>query len=91
MKELTKKQILYAHIIEARRHREMYNRLTERYEYAGRTDRAELAYRNACDYASKESAYIAAVTIVYGEYGCDLENRLNAFAEAYMPKTKKED
>lgn len=91
MKKFTKKQVLYARIIEARRHREMYNRLTEKYEDAGRTDRAELAYRNACDYSAKESAYIAAVTIVYGEYGCDLERNLEAFADAYMPENKKED
>jgi predicted TPR repeat methyltransferase len=90
MKKFTKKQVLYAHIIEARRHREMYNRLTEKHEDAGRTDRAEAAYRNACDYSAKESAYIAAVTIVYGEYGCDLERNLKAFADAYMPENKKE-
>ena len=46
--------------------------------------------RNACDYSAKESAYITAVTIVYGEYGCDLEKNLKAFADAYMPENKKE-
>lgn len=88
MQKFTKKQVLYAHIIEARRHREMYNRLTDKHEDAGRTDRAELSYRNACDYSAKESAFIAAVTIVYGEYGCDLEKNLKAFEDAYMPETK---
>ena len=61
----------------------MYNRLTEKYEDEGRTDRAELAYRNACDQASRESAFIMAVTIVYGEYGCDLERKLDKFEEEH--------
>lgn len=82
-KRFTKKQILYSHIIEARRKRAMYNRLTEKYEDEGKTDRAELAYRNACDQSSKESAFIAAVTIVYGEYGCDLELKLAVFEEEH--------
>ena len=91
MKKLTKKQVLYAHIIEARRCREMYNRLTEKHEDAGRIEKAEIAYRRACDYSAKESAYIAAVTIVYGEYGCDLERNLKAFADSYDGDGKERD
>lgn len=82
-KRFTKKQILYSHIIEARRKRAMYNRLQERYEDKGEEERAERAFINVCEWSNKESAFIASVTIVYGEYGCQLEQNLIEFEEKY--------
>lgn len=90
MQKLTKKQILYVHIIEARKQGAMYARRAERFEDAGRTERSERAHRIAVDCFTKASAYISAVTIVYGEYGCDLERRLKEFADAYFPEKGKE-
>lgn len=87
MSRLTKKQLMYAHILEARKHRVMCNRRCDKYEERGLFEKAERNFREACDYAIKEDTFISAVTIVYGEHGCDLEVKLKAFAEVYMPDT----
>lgn len=90
MKKLSKKQILYSHLIEAKRNRERYGRYMERHEDLGNAEKAETAYRKACEYGAKESAFIMAIAIMYGESGDQLYLKLQAFEETYMPEAKKE-
>lgn len=76
MQKFTKKSLLFDHILEERGLREKYDRLTEEHEDAGRVDKAEAAYRRACNAAARESAFICAAAIFLGLSGNDLEREL---------------
>ena len=91
MRKFTKKQNLYAHLIEARRQRERYGRIMERHEDAGNTERADTAYRKACEWGAKESAFTMAIAIVCGESSEQLNKNLKAFEEGYMPETPRKE
>lgn len=81
-KAFSRKHTLYAKYLEAERLRELTARRRDRYEDKGDAASAMRANIESREYGAQANAFLAAIAVVYGEYGDDLWLKLKAFQEA---------
>ena len=84
MSKITKKEILYSHIIEARKKIEICIRSKERNEAGGNIEWAKIVDREAHEWMGKEEAYIKMAGLFYDEHGVELSKNIEIFEKEYI-------